>query len=238
MITTEKMIEKDLIAIDIKGKLGELYTASGFPKKYHFATLEKDWSKTFSPSGTLTGVAKKRSEAIFRFCQSYILALDNIASGNGLKVKFKNSFQIVTDILLDGTKSSGKTILLSIIGQAAVNRGYSVKFVEWAEYLDRFMTFELRDTNEPFFQDCLDVDFLIFDSICDYGINNNKFFTVQLDRLISSRLNNGKVTIASIDTSDNLNPVFGMIWNKFTRETFTFKLPEAKLSNENKSKRA
>jgi DNA replication protein DnaC len=237
MITTEKISENDLIEINIKGKLANLYTTSGFPKKYHFANLETDWSKTFSPSGTLTGMAKKRSEAIYNFTQSYIQAIDNIVAGSGLKVKFKDSIQFVTDMLLDGTKSSGKTILLSIIGQAAINKGYSVKFVEWAEYLDRFMTFELRDANEPFFQDCLDVDFLIFDSICDYGINNNKFFTVQLDRLISSRLNNGKVTIASIDTADNLNPVFGMIWNKFTRETFTFKLPEATILNENKSKR-
>lgn len=127
-------------------------------------------------------------------------------------------------------------LLLSMIAQSAINNGHTTKFVEWSDYLDRFQSFEARKVHEDFFNDCLDVDFLIFDSIFQYDINN-KFFAVQLDRLITTRLNAGKITICSIDTVSNQNPVFGFMWNKFTRETFTFKLPEASLTNENKSKR-
>ena len=127
--------------------------------------------------------------------------------------------------------------MLSLIGQSAIKVGNTVKFVEWVEYLDRFQSFESRQANEDFYLDCLEVDLLIFDSIYDYNISNNKFFIVQLDRLISTRLNKGKVTICSIDSKNNENPVFGFTWNRFTRETFTFKLPETNIINENKSKR-
>jgi hypothetical protein len=226
----------DLQKIDFKNKLRRLYTSSGIPKKYHFCTMETDWSVTYSPKGKLTGVAKKRSESIYQFVVNYIMALDSIINGQGMKVKFKDSVVFVSDLILDGTKSSGKTFLLSMIAQSAINNGHTTKFVEWSDYLDRFQSFEARKVHEDFFNDCLDVDFLIFDSIFQYDINN-KFFAVQLDRLITTRLNAGKITICSIDTVSNQNPVFGFMWNKFTRETFTFKLPEASLTNENKSKR-
>lgn len=49
----------DLQKIDFKNKLRRLYTSSGIPKKYHFCTMETDWSVTYSPKGKLTGVAKK-----------------------------------------------------------------------------------------------------------------------------------------------------------------------------------
>lgn len=237
MITSEILNSPDIVYIDLKGKLSRLYIESGIPKKYHFCNMETDWSQAYSPNGQLSGIAKKRSEIACRFFKSYIEALGNIFSGQGLKVKLKNSIQIITDVILDGTRSSGKTFLMSVVGQQAINNGYSCKFVEWPEFLDRFHSFDLRNENESFFRECLEVDLLIFDSIKDYDINNSKFFNVQLDRLISSRLNSGKVTICSIDTVDNQNPTFGPIWNKFSRETFTFKLPEASINNETKPKR-
>ena len=237
MISTENMNQPDLVALGLKNKLEKLYTESGIPKKYQFCSLETDWSKEWSPLGKLTGTAKKRSETVSQFISSYIANLENILSGGGLRVKFKDSNQIISDLILDGSKSSGKTLLLSLIGQSAIKVGNTVKFVEWVEYLDRFQSFESRQANEDFYLDCLEVDLLIFDSIYDYNISNNKFFIVQLDRLISTRLNKGKVTICSIDSKNNENPVFGFTWNRFTRETFTFKLPETNIINENKSKR-
>ncbi len=237
MITTELLTAPDIVSIDLKNKLSKIYTQSGIPKKYHFCDLDTDWSVSFSPRGTLTGVAKKRSEIVYRVVSDYIKSLDSIKAGNGLKIKFKDSVRFVTDLLLDGTKFSGKTFLLSVIAQGAINRGYTTKYIEWSDYIDRFISFEGRNTNEEFFYQCLDVDFLIIDSIFQYDVSNNKFFMIQLDRLISSRLNSGKTTICSIDTTDNQNPIFGNIWNKFTRETFTLKLPEADIKNEVKSKR-
>jgi len=218
----------ELKKIDFEKKLCKVFSDSGIPKKYHFKSIETDWSIIYSPKGKLTGVAKKRSEAIHKFVIDYTNSLDNIMDGNGLKVKFRNSIETVTDLILDGTKSSGKTFLLSIIAQSAIKKGYSVKFVEWSDFLDRFQSFDSRASNEDFFYDCLNVSMLIFDSIYQYEINN-KFFIVQLDRLISTRLNAGKITLCSIDTVNNQNPTFGFVWNKFTRETFTFKLPEASL---------
>jgi len=238
MISTHMFNQPELIELDLKKKLANLYSSAGIPVNYHFKTLETDWSRSYSPSGTLTGTAKKRSEDIFNFIKGYITALDSIAAGDGLKVKFKTSIKMITDIILDGSKSSGKTMLMSLIAQESINRGYSVKYVEWAEYCDRFISFDSRGINEDFFSDCLNCDFLFFDNLYQYDISNNKFFVVQLDRLISSRINKGKVTICSIDTINNQNPAFGFIWNKFSRETFTFKLPEANLKIENKSKRS
>jgi len=237
MISTHILSQPDLIELDLKNKLIKLYSEAGIPKNYHFKSLETDWSRSYSPSGTLTGLAKKRSQDVFNFINGYITALDNIVAGHGLKVKLSNSVKMITDLILDGSKSSGKTLLMSLIAQEAINRGHSVKFVEWAEYCDRFLTFESRGQNEDFFADCLNCDILIFDNLYQYEVSNNKFFIVQLDRLISSRMNKAKVTICSIDTINNQNPAFGFIWNKFSRETFTFKLPEADIKNENKSKR-
>ncbi len=237
MISTQMFNQPDLIKLNLKSKLSNLYSQAGIPVNYHFKTLETDWSRSFSPNGTLTGIAKKRSEDVFSFVKGYIASLDNIVAGEGLKVKLKTSVRMITDLILDGSKSSGKTLLLSVIAQEAINRGHSVKYVEWAEYCDRFMSFESRGANEDFFNDCLYCDFLIFDNLYQYDISNNKFFIVQLDRLISTRLNKGKTTLCSIDTINNQNPAFGFIWNKFSRETFTFKLPEASIKNENKSKR-
>jgi DNA replication protein DnaC len=237
MISTHILSQPDLIELDLKNKLIKLYSEAGIPKNYNFKSLETDWSRNYSPSGTLTGLAKKRSQDVFNFINGYITALDNIVAGHGLKVKLSNSVKMITDLILDGSKSSGKTLLMSLIAQEAINRGHSVKFVEWAEYCDRFLTFESRGQNEDFFADCLNCDILIFDNLYQYEVSNNKFFIVQLDRLISSRMNKAKVTICSIDTINNQNPAFGFIWNKFSRETFTFKLPEADIKNENKSKR-
>ena len=215
-----------------------MYSESGIPVKYHFCDLDKDWSVSFSPRGTLTGMAKKRSEVVKIIIQDYIRAIDSIIAGNGLKIKFKDSVKFVTDLILDGSKFSGKTFLLSVIGQSVVNSGHTVKFVEWSDYIDRLITFENRSANEDFFNDCLTADFLIIDSVCEYDISNNKFFIIQLDRLLSSRLNSGKVTICSIDSGNGQNPSLGGIWNKFTRETFILKLPEAEIKNEAKPKRA
>lgn len=238
MINFENLTTEEYESIGIKNKLTELYSISGIPKKYHFSNLEKDWSVCFSPRGSLSGIAKKRSEVVQTIIGDYIKAIPQIVQGNGLKVKFKDSIKFLTDLILDGSKSSGKTFLLSTIAQSAINTGYTVKFIEWSDYVDRFLSFDNRSTNEDFFLDCIDVDFLIFDSVMQYDISNNKFFVLQLDRLISSRLNAGKVTILSIDSKNSSNPVFGTIWNKFTRETFTLKLPEAELKNEIKSKRS
>jgi DNA replication protein DnaC len=238
MISTHILSQPDLVDLDLKRKLSNLYQDAGIPVNYHFKNLETDWSRNYSPSGTLTGTAKKRSQDVYNFINGYITALDSIVAGQGLKVKLKNSVKIITDLILDGSKSSGKTLLMSLIAQEAINRGHSVKYVEWAEYCDRFLTFEARGANEDFFSDCLYCDILIFDNLYQYEVSNNKFFIVQLDRLISSRMNKGKVTICSIDTINNQNPAFGFIWNKFSRETFTFKLPEANIKNENKSKRS
>ena len=238
MIATEKFNEQDLITIDFENKLRKIYSNAGIPKKYHFCTLEKDWSKSYSPLGTLSGIAKKRSELAYKFIKSYIESLPGIMNGNGLKIIYKKNPIFVTDLILDGSRSSGKTFLLSVIAQEAIKLGYSAKYVEWPEYIDRFQSFDTRNLNEEFYEDCLDCDLLIFDSLYEYDINNSKFFNVQLDRLISSRLNKEKVTICSIDTLKNQNPAFGFIWNKFSRETFTFKLPEAALINENNTKKS
>lgn len=229
MINTEIINQTELIEIGLKNKLASMYSSAGIPKKYHFADIDVDWSQFYSPFGKLTGLSRKRSEATHIFIKAYMSALDNIFSGSGLKVQIKDSYIFVTDFFLDGTKSSGKTLLLSLIAQQAINKGYSVRYVEWADYLDRFNSFEARNQNQEFFEECLECDLLIFDSLYDYDVSNNKFFCVQLDRLISTRLNGAKVTLCSIDTINNQNPVFGFIWNKFSRETFTFKLPEAKI---------
>jgi hypothetical protein len=217
---------QNYIDLGFKPMLQKLFDGSGVPKKYQFKELEKDWSIEFSPHQKLTGSGKKRSQMVQIFIKSYIDAIDPVLNNTGLRVHTKNSVEIVTDILLDGSKSSGKTFLCSIIAQAALMKGYKVKFINWIEYSDIFQTFDSRETNEKYFDECINADLLIIDSIFDYQNSNNKFFNMQIDRLISTRQNQGKVTICAIDSSSGV-PVYGAIWNRFTRETFTLKLPEA-----------
>lgn len=236
MITTEMLSHKDLIELDIKGKLESVYAKSGIPKKYHFAALETSWSTEFSTKGKLTASAKRRSEAVKTIVQGYIQSLDAIVKGDGMRILFKNSTRVVTDMMIDGSKESGKTLLASIIAQEAINRGHSVKFMDWVDYFDRFQTFESREKNNDFFDECLAIDFLFFDSLSDYNAAGNKYFCTQLDRLLAYRSSKGLVTIFCIDSKAGI-PVFGPIWNRFTRETFTLPLPETELKNENRSKR-
>jgi hypothetical protein len=235
MISTNLLNSEEFMVIDLKRKLSNIYLQSGIPIKYHFETLEKGWSTEFSPSQKLSGVAKERSKLVKKIISAYIDYLDGILNTQGLKLKFKDSYVFLTDMILDGGKESGKTFLLSLIAQAAINKGYKVKYVTWVDYLDRFQSFETRNNNEDFFEECKEADLLIFDSVYDYNISaNSKFFIIQLDRLMSNRLDSGKTTICSIDSQNGANPVFGSIWNRFTRETFTLHLPGAIIENRTK----
>lgn len=236
MINLLDLEKTDFQDIQLREKLAVLYSAAGVPTKYHFNNLNDHWSQNYSPNGALTGVAKKRSEMVYEFTKSYLEAMEGILNGYPLKVKFKKQTVLVTDVFFDGGKGSGKTFILSVLAQRAINMGFTAKFVSWASFVDSFLTFDSMKENEKLFQDCMEVDLLIFDSVFDYDINNNKFFSVKLDNLISSRTASNKITICSIDTTYNQNPSFGYIWNKFSRETFTIKLPGA--TNENKSTRA
>lgn len=225
MISTEQIDSAELISLGFKDKLQRAYDECGIPRKYQFMSLGSAWSTEFSSTQKLTGLAKKRSEAVEKFVSAYINGIDAILNGGGLKVTFKNSIKVISDLFLDGKKASGKTLLASLIAQEAIMRGYKVKFVDWVDYLDRFQSFESRTTNEEYFLNCIEVDLLIIDSVFDYGINNSKFFVVQLDRLISNRQNSGKITICTVDSSAGI-PAFGFIWNRFSRETYKLTLPE------------
>lgn len=236
MITTNMLNSPELVGINIKGKLKQIYFEAGIPEKYHFGDINTSWSTEYSASQKLTGDAKKRSEVVKKIIGSYINNIDPILNRQGMKIKLKKANLVISDMILDGGKESGKTLLLSLVAQSAINRGYKAKFVVWPDFIDRFVTFDARDANEEFYLECCDVDLLIFDSVVDYEISNYKSLTVQLDRLISNRTRNGKVTLVSIDTTTNRNPVFGPIWNRFTRETFTLHLPGA--LNETNTKRA
>jgi len=236
MISTNLLNNEEFIEINLRRKLSEIYIQSGIPVKYHFENLEKSWSTEFSPSQKLSGLAKERSKLVKNIIGAYIDYLDGILNAKGLRLKFKDNYIFLTDMILDGGKESGKTFLLSLIAQAAINKGYKVKYVSWVDYLDRFQSFETRNNNEDFFAECTEVDLLILDSISDYNINiNSKFFIIQLDRLLSNRLDKGKTTICSVDSQNNAMPVFGNIWNRFTRETFKLHLPGS--LNENNTKR-
>lgn len=228
MIGTDFWNNQELIEIDIKGKLSKLYKEAGIPSKYHFRNMDTDWSTNYSPKGQLSGLAKKKSEAILHFTKQYIQALPALANGGSLRLILKDEVLFVSDVCFDGSKSSGKTFLLSVIAQGAIHSGLSTKYIEWSDFLDRFQSFESRNAHADYFEECLDVDILIIDSIYEYDINN-KYFTIQLDRLISHRNNQGKPILFSIDTVNGKNPVFGPVWNKFSRETYTFKLPESSI---------
>ncbi len=222
----EKINLQNYIDLGFKSKLEKLFNESGVPKKHRFKDLQLDWSTEFSPIQKLTGVAKKRSEVVKQIIETYIKNIDSILNNQPIRLVLKDRIENISDLFIDGTKSSGKTFLLSIIAQEAIMQGHKVKFIDWVDYLDRFHSFESRDQSESYFQDCLDVDLLIIDSVYEYSLNNSKFFSIQLDRLISHRLNEAKVTICSIDSVSGV-PVFGFNWNSFSRETYRLQLPEA-----------
>lgn len=235
MISTN--IEDNSIQLNLDAQLKTHFENAGIPVKYHFKNLATDWSKIYSPNGVLTGLAKKRSEDVFSFVEAYIKALPNVISGKPLKVKTPKAIHMVTDVIFDGSKSSGKTLLMSLIAQEAIKSGYKVAYIEWTEYSDRFMSFEQRAANEEYYNSCLDCDFLFIDNFYNYETSYSKFFLMQFDRLITHRTNKGKITICSVDTVGSENPILGFSWNKFSRETFTFKLPGIELKNEIKPKR-
>ena len=177
MISTNILNNEEFIEINLKRKLSNIYLQSGIPLKYHFESLEKSWSTEFSPTQKLTGLAKERSKLVKKIIGAYIDYLDGILNANGLRLKFKDSYIFVTDMILDGGKASGKTFLLSLIAQAAINKGYKAKYINWVDYLDRFQSFETRNNNEDFFNDNTLIDVYLEKDIlpCYYVLNNDIF---------------------------------------------------------------
>jgi DNA replication protein DnaC len=160
-------------------------------------------------------------------------------SGGGIKVKQKkDSSQIIKNFSLEGGKSSGKTLLLSLIAQTAVNHGYKVLYLDWVEIYNNFQTWDGAAENQRTLDAAKNCDLLCIDSIYNYSLNPTPSFVVLIDQIINHRIKNDLVTICSISASENSLPNLGPIWNQFLRENFTLKLPEATLTYENNTKRS
>lgn len=225
MINTNIIESEELLDINFKSLLARAYSESGLPKKYHFATLDNTWSTEYSSTHKLSEGSQQKSLLVKKIINAYIQNIDNIISGSPLQLNFPSRIQLVDNLILDGGKDSGKTLLLSIIGQHAINSGHSVKYLNWPEFIDLFHSFESRNTNSDLFNDLCKVEILIFDNVFDYQAPLSQFFHLLLDRLIAARTSAGLITICAIDTINSSNPVFGSLWNSFTRESFTLHLP-------------
>lgn len=225
------------LSFSVDDKLKKLFLESGIPSEYHFLNPETSWSTEYSPYRKLVGGSKKKSEDIKKFFLAYLRSLPAILNGKGLKVNTSNEIKIVNNFILDGGPASGKSFWLAMIGQEAIKKGFSVKYVNWCDFLDRFFSFESIEENTGFYEDCLNVDVLLFDSVKDYEINKNKFLNVKIERLISQRkLDDHKLTVVAICSTENV-PSFGYDWDRFIQSTFRINLPEANKLNEIKSKR-
>ena len=259
MISTNLLNNEEFIEINLRRKLSEIYIQSGIPVKYHFENLEKSWSTEFSPSQKLSGLAKERSKLVKKIIGAYIDYLDGILNAKGLRLKFKDNYIFLTDMILDGGKESGKTFLLSLIAQAAINKGYKVKYVSWVDYLDRFQSFETRNNNEDFlyfvgerttsvYIDLLkNFIILMFDKInIKYSqeieniiINNCKNISLQfLDKFDKSNillLYQFLHTYQSIFSLDNelLNNIFEIIKKKYETEIYILNPTLNDLLNDN-----
>lgn len=238
MINTQTLESSELIQINGKEVIAKAYARAGIPAKYYFTNINTSWSTEFSLSQKLTGSAKILSQKAKVFVSFYIKNLDTVLSGGGLSIKQKNGPpQIVKNLVFEGGKDSGKTLLLSLISQGAVNKGYKVLYLDWVDFFNKFQTWESASDNSRLLEAAKNCDLLCFDSIYNYSLNPTPSFIVLVDSLIVHRKNNDLVTNCSVVTSENGVPSLGPVWNQFIRENFTIKLPETDFTYENNSKR-
>jgi DNA replication protein DnaC len=238
MIDTNILNHRELIEINSKHLLSKAYTVSGIPLHYHFLKLDTDWSTEFSPYQKLTGYSKTKSEKVKEFIQFYIDKIDTVVNGGGIKIVESKSNRIIKNMILSGNKSSGKTFLLSIVAQAAINSGYKVLFLDWVDFFNQFQAWDAPTQNEKLLNAILNCDLLCIDSIYNYPQQGSVSFITLLDRIINSRKNNDLVTVCSLITSENSIPNMGISFNGFMRETFKIDLPETQIINENITKRS
>jgi IstB-like ATP binding protein len=238
MINTENLLEPELEEISARKKFAQAYLKAGIPAKYHFQFLETAWSTEYSPLQKLTELGKKRSLFVKKFVGCYIDNIDKVISGAGIKYVKSKKIKFIKNIIFVGSNSSGKTLLLSLIAQSAVNKGYKTLFINWSEFLHKYQSYDIADEDEEYYQAALKCDLLLIDSVRDYDMSGTRNFQVLLDRLISYRDINDKITIVSIDTTEKQElPIYQFAWNQFVRHSPQIKLPEASNINEIKPKR-
>jgi|APCry1669189369_1035219.scaffolds.fasta_scaffold00624_6 DNA replication protein DnaC len=237
MISTNNLNERELVELNAQQLLGKVYSVSGIPVQYHFSRLDTDWSTEFSPHQKLSGFSKTKSEKVKEFIQFYIDKIDTVLNGGGIKIVETKSSRVVKNIIFSGSKSSGKTFLLSVIAQSAINSGYKVMFLDWIEFFNQFQSWDAPTQNEKLLDAILHCDLLCIDSIYNYPQQGSVSFITLLDRILNSRKKNDLVTICSLITSENSIPNLGISFNNFMRETFKIDLPEAQITNENYTKR-
>jgi len=239
MINTELLSNTDLVEVNAKKLIRNAYLKAGIPAKYHFHDLETSWSTEYSPMQKLSELGKKRSIFVKKFLGCYLQNIDVVLHGSGIKYTKNKKIKFIKDLVFIGGNSSGKTLLLSLIAQTAINNGSKTLFINWADFLHKYQSYNIAEEDEDLFQAALNCDLLLIDSIRDYDMAGTRNFQVLLDRLITKRDINDKVTIVSIDTTEKQElPVYQFAWNQFVRNTPQIRLPEASQNNEIKSKRS
>jgi hypothetical protein len=238
MINTNFLKSNEMIDINTQSLLSKAYTLSGIPVQYHFCKLETDWSTEFSPFQKLSGYSKTKSQNVKQFIQFYIDKIDTVLNGGGIKIVDDKANKIIKSLILSGGKSSGKTFLLSVIGQSAINRGYKVIYLDWVVFFNQFQSWDAPNENATLLNAICSCDLLCIDSIYNYPQQGSVSFITLLDRILNTRKSKDLVTVCSLTNSENSIPNLGIIFNGFMRETFRIELPESNLSNENITKRS
>ena len=204
------------------------YEKAGIPPAHFHWTLNTHWNMHEDAFGDPLGeTAKRLKESVQAFLTAYMVALPTIAKNRiPFKLKYPNgSRKSVTSLMLVGGSGSGKSMVASIVAQAAVRHGVSVKFYDFLEVLSI-----LRDFNKSAEQDTLAVewataDLVVLDGLTgEYHMGDKGPFKMQFDRLARARMNLAKpiVVTASVDYK---NLETGSAWKSLMQTIHAIDLP-------------
>lgn len=127
----------------------------------------------------------------------------------------ETAFDCGQGFIFSGPHGTGKTALSCLIGKAAIEKGYTVKYIPIGKILDMIMqSFNDKSYKESLYTVIERVEFLIFDDLGkEYlGVRKqlNPMVQLTLDAMLRERINRQLVTIASTNlTFDAMQSQYG-----------------------------
>lgn len=204
------------------------YEASGIPPAHYHWSFNTKWNMHQDAFGDPLGEsAKKRKEAIQAFLMGYMEALPYLTKERvPFKLKYPNgNRKSISSLLLVGGTGSGKSMVASIVAQAAVRKGINTRFYDFLELLS-----VLRDFGKTAEQDALalewtQADLVVLDGLTgEYHLGEKGPFKMQFDRLAKARINQAKPVVATASV-DYKNLETGSAWKGFLQTFHVIDLP-------------